>query len=331
MRTPTAQRIPERTVLGRGLRRQRASGLGAGSDDTLLLAWIRHYAATIALFVVGAVVLATTWGVLTLPKAEVWSIVVDTQQVLPSRQLGVVAEALFRAKATYKDVLPRLGIDNPAALYKEVSLISVPESRILIIVSKGSDAYHARFAAHQMARSLAQAFNDAGYPGLIVLGSPQPASVSSAISIPVLGLIGALFGFMLGLGLSILLYQSKRPVIAMRRATEYVSPRHVVTAPGRSRWLGALRAHPPGLSTKPLEIVHAQLPHGQPVRLEAPGIGPRRRDALVRELGVVDDDGEDLPVVVVCDPKTREDDLFLGMLGRATTPADAPSILLWLE
>ncbi|MGZ4131448.1 MAG: hypothetical protein ACXVWF_00240 [Actinomycetota bacterium] len=321
-------RTTERTPLRRGLRRQRASGLGTAADDALLVAWIRHYAVVIALFVVGCVVLSLTWGALTLPKAEVWSIVVDTEQVLPSRQLGVVAEALFRAETTYQAALPAAGMTESSQLYGTVQLLSVPESRILIIVAKSNDPYEAQRAADAMARALAQAFDQAGYPGFKVLGSPQPAPVSSTISTPVLAMLGALVGLLLGLAVTILTYRAKRPVIAMQRAAEFVRPQTVLSAPGRRRWLGALRTHPPGLTKAGAGVLGAGLPtQADGLRVIAPGFDQLHREALVGQLGLTEHD-EGRPLVV-CDPKTREDDLLRMMLGLADD--DEPPILLWLE
>ncbi len=321
-------RTAERTPVRRGLLRQRASGLGTGGDDTLLVAWIRHYTTVIVLFVLGTVILALTWGALTLPKTEVWSIVVDTQQVLPSRQLGVVAEALFRAETTYRIALPEVGMTDPNELYKTVQLMSVPESRILIIVAKGSDPYQASRAADAMARALAQAFDQAGYPGFTVLGSPQPAPIPSTISTPVLALLGALVGLLLGLGTTILIYRAKHPLIAMQRAAEFVGPQTVFSAPGRRRWLGALRTHPPGLTRAGVGVIQATIPpDAEGFRIVTPGLDERRREELLRELGV--SEHEEGRPLLVCDPKTREDDLLRAMLGRADD--DGPPTLLWLE
>ncbi|MGE5226968.1 MAG: hypothetical protein ACM3OO_08840 [Planctomycetaceae bacterium] len=321
-------RTIERTPVRRGLRRRRSSGLRVGADDALLVAWTRHYAAVVALFVVGCVLAALTWGALTLPKNEVWSIVVDKDQVLPARQLGVVAEALFRAESTYRIALPEVGMTEPSQLYKTVQLIAVPESRILIIEAKGNDRYQAERAADAMARALAQAFDEAGYPDFTVLGSPQPAPIQSTISTPTLAMLGAMLGLLLGLCAVILIYRAKRPVVALQRTAEFVRPETVIAAPGRRRWLGALRTHPPGLTPAGAAVIAGgvtDLPDG--VRLLTPGIDERRREPFVRELGLSErDEGRAL---VVCDPKTREDDLLETMLGLAED--DPPPILLWLE
>jgi hypothetical protein len=321
-------RTRERTPARRELRRQRSSGLRTGADDTLLVAWARHYAVVIALFVVGCVIMALTWGALTLPKNVVWSIVVDKDQVLPSRQLGVVAEALFRAEGTYQPALPEVGMTDPNQLYKTVQLISVPESRILIVEARGNDYYQASRTADAMARSLAQAFDTAGYPDFIVLGSPQPAPIQSTISTPTLAMLGALLGLLVGAGVAVLTYRAKRPVIAMQRTAEFVRPEAVIAAPSRRQWLGALRAHPPGLTPAGAAVVAAGLPADPDgLRIFTPGIDGRRRQALVRETGH-SEQGEG-QAVVVCDPKTREDDLLLTMLGLEED--GRPPLLLWLE
>jgi hypothetical protein len=320
-------RTTERTPTGRGLRRQRSSGLRTSADDALLVAWARHYGVVIALFVVGCVIMAMTWGALTLPKNVVWSIVVDKDQVLPARQLGVVAEALFRAESTYRTALPEVGMTDPNQLYDTVRLIAVPESRILIVEAKSNDAYQANRAADAMARSLAQAFDQAGYPDFTVLGSPQPAPIQSTISTPTLAMLGALLGLLAGAGVAVLTYRAKRPVIAMQRTAEFVRPESVIAAPGRRRWLGALRAHPPGLTPAGVAVAVAGLPAEDGLRFFAPGLDDVRRLALVRELGLVEQDQG--RAVVVCDPKTREDDLLRTMLGLAED--GRPPVLLWLE
>jgi hypothetical protein len=288
--------------------------------------WLRHYLAPVVLFIAVGASLAAVWGVLQLRGTEMWSIVVDTQQALPARQLGVVAETLFRAESTYQRAMSELRMEGPPSdLYDIVELKAVPDSRLLIVTAHSHDRDRATQAADAMAKSLAQALDEAGYANFEVLGTPQPAPVSSNISVPVLVMIGAVFGTMIGLAVVTLVYRGRRPVLALRRAAVLVGPAHIVSMPGRARFLGMLRTRPPQLTIAARQVATTQLAALDRASLVAPGVRAGRSAELAANVGLPE--GTDgLHVVIACDPSTTETSLLVTM-----AQLSAPPTLLWVD
>lgn len=304
-----------------------ASTRETGPDDTVLADWIRHYAVVVIVLTMLGGAAGLAWGALTTPRAEMWSIVVDTEQLLPSRQLGVVAETLFRAEETYGPALTELDLPyTPDELFDTVELRSVPESRLLIVVARADDTYTASIVSAAMARSLSEAFQESGYGGFEILGAPQPATVSSAVSLPVFAGLGAVVGLLVALGLAVLHYRARRPVLSLGVAAALLGPSDVVTVPQRWRVLGALRPLlPPSLSASATSLAIGQLhPAEAAAALRWPGAAPRRVARLSAILGL-DDDPEAERTVVVADPRSRTRDLEETLGGNASTQT-----LLWL-
>ena len=278
--------------------------------------------ALIVVLVTGA---AVTWASVALPSTEMWSIVVDSAQDVPARQLGVVGEALFRAEDTYTEAMLELGMSgDPDQLYRGVKLRSVPESRLLIVIARQDDIYRASITSDAMAQSLVHAFERSGYPGLRVLGAPQIAPVPSGLSVPAIGLMGAVLGIVLALAVAIVAYRVRRPVLSLHRAAAIVHPDAVHSVPGAGRWLGALRRRAPVSAGAALRSTGERLREAGATLL-TPGQPPRDRQRLAEALGIADDTGQDPPGRSRCDPRTRERDLGTARGSGATSVE-----LLWI-
>jgi hypothetical protein len=296
-------------------------------DDGLLLDRVRHYlVVVIAITILGAVG-GGALGVLASPRAEMWSIVVDTQQLLPARQLGVVAETLFRSEETYRAALSDLGLGwDPDELFGAVELRSVPEARFLIVVARGDDAYSAAIVSGAMARSLAAAFEEAGYPGFEILGAPQPPRVASTASLPVFVMLGATTALLLALAGCIVHNRTRRPVVTLGGAAAILGATSVASAPARWRHLGVLRrVLPVGLSTRARAIAAADLRlEDGPVDLRWPGASPGRPTRLAAALEARIDPHAPRRVVVA-DPCSTERALTYPLPGNPSSVT-----LLWL-
>jgi hypothetical protein len=292
-----------------------------------LLDRIRQYLVVVIVLTLLGALAGTAIGTFTAPRAEMWSIVVDTEQLLPAKQLGVVAETLFRSEETYRKALTDLGLDwTPDELFARVELRSVPEARFLIVVARGDDAYSASIVSGAMARSLTGAFEQAGYPGFEILGAPQPPRVPSTASLPVFAMLGATTALLLALAGCILHARTRRPVLTLGRAVALVRPTEVASAPERWHRLGVLRrALPPRLSSDARSMIAMDLRlDGAPLDLRWPGASPGRPRRLARALGVRLDPAAPRRIVVA-DPCSSERDLEHPLRTNASSVA-----LLWL-
>lgn len=293
------------------------------ADDGLLAGWLAHHAALMILIVAVATTASAIWGAFALPSTEVWSIVVDSEQKVPARQLGVVAEALFRAEDTYTEAMGQLGMTgDPAPLYAIARLRAVPESRLLIVTARTNDLYTASTTSDAMAQALVHAFERSGYQGLRVLGAPQAAPITSGLTVPVLALAGAVMGMLLALGTSIVLYRVRAPVLTMDRAAGILHPTRIASIPGRARVIGALRPHPPSLSPTATRIAGGII--GQGAWIDTPGMSEPQRQRLEATLAITIGEGEERRIVVA-DPRTSERDL------RVAVAAGTPAELLWIS
>lgn len=296
--------------------------------DAALSDWFRHYAALLLLLTVLGTVGGAAWGTFTTPRAEMWSIVVDTEQLLPARQLGVVAETLFRAEETYRSAIAELREDwSPQELFDHVELRSVPESRLLIVVATADDTFTAAIVSDAMARSLSEAFEVAGYPGFETLGAPQPPAARSTVSLPVFAALGASVGLLFGAGVAIVHFRTRRPVLTIGTAEGLVGLDDVVSVPHRWRALGVLRHWlPTSLSASARGLATGRLHgDGSTVMVRWAGASPRRAARMGEILGLDVDPGG-ARTVVVAEPNSRSRDLSEDPTARR----DPGATLLWL-
>ncbi len=295
--------------------------------DTDLLGWFRHYV-TVLLLVTGLGAAAGfAFGWVASPRYEMWSILVDTEHVLPDRQLGVVSETLFRAQSTYAQALAMIGPTTTLGeLTNAVQLLPVPESRLMIIVAHGNDPQRTSAMADAMARALSDTFRNSGYPGFEILGSPQPSLAPSRGSPPLFAGLGATVALLIAFGGAIAHYRIRRPVLELQPAMAVLSPTRVVAISARGRWAGALRHMMPVQlsSSARLRAVERLQLNDTVADIRWPSSSGRRLKRIAHLLDVHREPDAEVLVIVV-DPCSRSRDLAEAAIG-----TDAPTIALWL-
>jgi hypothetical protein len=117
-------------------------------------------------------------------------------------------------------------------------------------------------------------------------------------------------GLLIALGMTIVHYRTRRPILSLGAATAIVEPTDVVSVPERWRALGTLRhVLPPVLSASATSFASRRLrPDDGRVALSWPGTSSRRVTRLCEALGLeIDPDAE--RTVIVADPRSRVRDL----------------------
>ena len=295
--------------------------------DTDLLGWFRHYV-TVLLIVTGLGAAAGfAFGWVATPRYEMWSILIDTEHVLPAPQLGVVSETLFSAQTTYAQALATLGPSTTLGeLTDAVELRPVPESRLMIIVARGNDPQRTAAMADAMAHALSDTFRNSQYPGFEILGSPQPSLVPSRGSPLLFAGLGATVALLIAFGGAIIHYRTRRPVLELQSAIALLSPTRVVAISARGRWAGALR-HMVRVrlssSARVLAVEGLQL-DDTVADIKWPGSSGRRLERIANLVDVHREPDAEV-IVIVVDPCSRSCDL-----AEVATGTDAPTVALWL-
>jgi hypothetical protein len=321
-------------------------------DDALLFDWIRHYASLVLLLTVAGVIAALGFTRIVPPREEAWTILVESPNAsITPRQLGPVANAIFRSPAVYGPVMRQLRLNESPSLFlgRSVDLLPIPDSRFLIVVGRSSDPKMAERISGAMAASLLKAFKDRGISELTTFDRPHPATVRSGLQTPLAAALGGVIGMWLGLGLSLLHYRFRRPVLSFRRALALAGTEWAAVVPGRpARWLGVLRPRPRWLDTDPNRARLASLVSrdSSVPRVLVPGA---RRNSEVTDLQrIVIALRDQMPsagqgevpstvpsgdgTVLVCSAATAERDVFFARSERAGAGRNASrSRLLWIR
>jgi hypothetical protein len=321
-------------------------------DDAFLFDWIRHYASLVLVLTFAGVIAALGVTRIFPPREEAWTILVESPNAsITPRQLGPVANAIFHSQAVYGPVMRQLGLNESPSVFlgRSADLLPIPDSRFLIVVGRSSDPKMAARISGAMATSLLNAFKDRGISELTTFDRPHPATVRSGLQPPLAAALGGIIGLWLGLGLSLLHYRFRRPVLSFRRALALAGTEWAAVVPGRpAPWLGVLRPRPRWLDTDPNRARLAALlskDRSLP-RVVVPGA---RRNSEVTDLQRIvsalrdrmpsDGQGEvssTVPsgdgTVLVCSASTAERDVFVARSGRAGAPWNASrSRLLWIR
>lgn len=319
-------------------------------EDRIVLDWARHYAALVLIFVLSGLLAAGATLAIRPRTEEGWTIVVEKGVDIPGRQLGPVAEAIFRSAVVYQPVMSALAIrESPARFLSEhTDIRPVPETTTLIVVGRASTIQEAEAISGAMAKSLVTAFTArAGLGDLQLFGNPQPAPIHAGLSTPVGVVFGGAAGLWLGLATAILRYRQRRPVLSAAHARAILDPGGVVMLDREKRLLaypGSARAWAKGgPNQRRLQGLGVRTEAVGVVRLVAPGASAsaerRIRFQLSGELqrDVLDADepdpdrSTDGETIVVCHPGTP-----LRQLSAAISTIEEPQrpgkvILLWIS
>ena len=310
-----------------------------------LFDWMRQYAALVVLATILGVAAGIVYERLVFAKQEAWVILVEETGEIQPRTLGPSAQAIFRSRAVWGPVMDALDIPGSPASFLDdsVELRPVPDTPVLMVVGRAAEPGRASEIAEGMALSLEAAFRDAGVAGLTIFGDPQAVPVATGFADPpLLAAGGALW---IGVGLALIHYQLRRPVLSMGSALVVSCADDVlVVRAGRVRWLGVFRR----MSSRPrrwrevdrLGTTLASLTPGAVVFLA--GLG-RRREARARDqlLSLAEPSGEAAGpgtgegagaarrAVFVCSPTTPRRELGRAVL--AAQKYDRPSLLVWVD
>lgn len=223
------------------------------SSDRLLFDWVRHYAFLVVVLTVFGLVGAALWAQ-TAPRVhEAWTVIVQTDPTVPSRQLDTVSVVIFNSPAVYETAMEELDIRGDRESFHEenVDLRPVPDSGALIVAGRAASPERAEEISLVTAQALIDALESRSErdlpapfgrnsfePGLFeTLGDPQPSAVTGNLSPAVRTALGGLTGFLVGLVLAIVHYGARRPVMSLQRALSISGADRVILVGERKRWL----------------------------------------------------------------------------------------------
>jgi len=218
-------------------------------DDPGLLDWIRLYWALVTLAVIIGVAGSALYVRAFPAKREAWSLVVEQRTAIPPRQLGPVASAVFHSAEVYRPVMEQLKvIESPQRfLDRSTDLRPVPDTNTLIVVGRSGSLTRAEEISNAMAASLVSAFKSrANYQNFTVFSEAEPAPIRQAVTPRQAVALGAGVGFWLGMGIAVLHYRLRRPLLTSATAARIMAGDRRLTFLERvgPSWLGILRSSP---------------------------------------------------------------------------------------
>jgi hypothetical protein len=213
-------------------------------DDTLF-GWLRYYVSLLGVFVLLGVGAAALYLSLASKEFEAWSTVVEDGFRIPPRQVGAVAEAIFRSEAVYGPAMEELGIEEDPRFFlgTRADIRPVPETNVVIIIGRAGDSQRAQEISAAMANSFVEAVEARiELANFTVFDAARTAPVRGEVSVPVGLSVGGAAAFWLAFGAALLHYRLRRPVLALERVKSIVGPGRVISHDGSwPRWLGIFR------------------------------------------------------------------------------------------
>jgi hypothetical protein len=319
-------------------------------DDTLF-SWLRFYVSLLGVLVLLGVGTSALYLGLARDEFEAWSTVVEDGFRIPPRQVGPMAEVIFRSEATYGPAMEALGIqeDPRSFLSTSTDIRPVPETNVVIIIGRADDSQRAEEISAAMANSFVEAVEArVEFSNFTVFDVARTVPPRGEVSLPVGLSMGGAAAIWLGLGGAVLHYRLRRPVLGIARAKDILSPSRVTTIDGSwPSWLGICRPRlrwsdsesnklklatvasnatqpplvvAPGANARGLKLLARRLPDGWPLHdlhtegMDSPSQGDRRR-------------------VVVAHPGTSEmdlDQMNSGGVGAADDQGRRSLELLWV-
>jgi hypothetical protein len=321
------------------------SPVAALERQPTLFDWMRQYAALVVLATILGVLAGIVYERLVPGEHEAWVILVEETGEIQPRPLGPSAQAIFRSRPVWGPVMDSLDVPGSPASFLDdsVELRPIPDAPVLMVVGRAAEPERASEIAERMALSLEAALRDAGVAGFTIFGDPQAVPVATGFADPPLLAAGA--AMWIGIGLALIHYRLRRPILSMGSALVVSGADDVlVVRERRARWLGVFRR----MSGRPrrwrevdlLQTVLASLTPG--VVLFLPGLSWRReakaRDELLSlaeasregaEPGTGEGASAAQRAVFVCSPTTSRREL--GRAALAAQKYDRPSFLVWVE
>ena len=323
-----------------------------GEDDTLF-SWLRYYIGLVGAVVLLGVGAAGLYLGVAGNEFEAWSTVVEDGFRIPPRQVGAVAEAIFRSEAVYGPAMASLGIEEDPRSFLSTSadIRPVPETNVVIIIGRAEESQRAEEISAAMADSFVEAVEARiEVSNFTVFDEARTVPVRGEVTVPVGLSVGGASAFWLGLGAAFLHYRLKRPVLAVERARRIVGTTRVTSLDGSwPKWLGIFRPKLTWLPSKSNGQKLALLASdgAQPPVVEVPGAGEYKLQFLARQLPdgwllqgfhpVPEDFASrvDAPTIVIANAGTTEVDLEQAASFGAGEATDEPKLhsveLLWVR
>jgi hypothetical protein len=154
-------------------------------------------------------------------RYEASTIIVQSGRSIVPRQLGSVAQTLFRSSAIYGPVIRDLGAEKEVEefLSSQAELVPIPEAPTLIVVGRSASPQEAGEISLGMANQLVEALNlQVGAREFTIFSGPEPSRLPGAIGLSLVLSSGALAGLWAGAGFALIHYRLRRPVLTLRRA-----------------------------------------------------------------------------------------------------------------
>jgi len=171
------------------------------------------------------------------------TIIVQRGTSIGVRQLGSLAQTVFRSEVVQKSAAQDLGLPDTSPLLEQAAeLIPLPDSPGLIVLGLAETDSEAASNSEIFARALVDALNrQVEGEEFLIFGEPQFALFPHGISGTVAVGSGAITGFWLGMSYAVLHYRWKRPVLTLWRALAVTGAAQLaILDVGRFSWLGHL-------------------------------------------------------------------------------------------
>jgi hypothetical protein len=190
----------------------------------------------------------------------------------------------------YRPVMDQLKVTDSSQRFLDSStaLRPVPDTNTLIVVGRSRSLTRAEEISNAMARSLVNAFKTrANYQNFSVFSEAEPAPVQQAVTPRQAVALGAGIGFWLGVGIAVVHYRLRRPLLTPAAAVRIMAGDRRLTFLERAgpSWLGILRSSPMWRETSRNRLALKGLVDGagHPMAV-APGAHARVVRALDRRL-----------------------------------------------
>jgi|GEM_PF-6592021 len=300
------------------------------NSDDALFTWMRYYASCLLLFIVLGSLGGVLFVMLSPERVAASTVVVQRGESITTRQLGPVAETVFRSEAVSGSVAEQLHLPRASApLDGWAEIIPVPDAPTIIVLGRAARRSDANLISKTTATALVDALNQqVDGEEFLVFSGPQPSFLPHGLSPAVAVLVGAIAGFWLGLSYAVFHYRWKRPVLTLARALALSGAAQLAIVDRRGwSWLGYLRDQFAGRGVAANEIRLSWLAQSQ----AAVGVlgGDRKAEVLptatMTESARVVEDPESRPeagmgatardtLVIVARPGTEEREILRSRL-----------------
>lgn len=320
--------------------------MGDGGDpNSALFEWFRYYAPALVLTVVAGLAVAGVTYLLTPRLYEMGSIVVETKGAIPAQSVGGVTAVLSRSATVYDEAGRILELPSPerkSFLDRHAEVRPVPGSNVVLVIGRSESRKEAARISSAMAAALIKAVREeTGIQAMRLFSEPRTVEAIAGFSLSAILFLGSGVGLFAGLGLCVLHYRLRRPVLSLNRALAILAADEVevIDSPTRlSRLLGPRRSTLPNTAKNRVALSRLGLStkgHRREARATSGILASRTalKSSLERAMntGRTDSNGASgagADIVIVADPGSSERELSLR---RFTSNWEERLTLVWLR